>query len=169
MPTRPSRPCLLLLFAVVGCGSSGSSPAEDASVDGSLSTGNRNGTAEAEAAPHDGGDGADAACPVSPPGNTGTCAVEGQTCSYDCDFCHCVGGGWICEAPGCAGGCLGRVGPPPTEGETCGGCCGPSYGDTCSFGCPGDAGSITATCAASGWHLNTVCGSSPDAGDGGTD
>jgi hypothetical protein len=170
--SAPSQRCRwLLVVGLFGCGSGGGVPSTDASVDGPSVDANGEAAPEADSAsPPEGGAGADAACPPSFPGNSGACAVEGQSCTYDCYVCLCMGGGWLCEAPGCAGGCLGNAGPPPTEGEVCGGCCGPSYGDTCTFACPGDGGSITATCEArTGWHQNGACGASPGAADAGTD
>jgi hypothetical protein len=113
-----------------------------------------------------GDDGAAVVCPASE--STGPCPVEGQQCSYGCTGCTCQSGFWYCTAPGCAGGCGGGVGPPPSEGEACGGCCGPSYGETCTFACVGDdAGTVSATCESSGWHVSSPCGAS--SADGGLD
>ncbi len=125
------------VWLVGSCG--GSSDASFTNADGS-----------AEAAgdgPANGGDGGlgdggnPPGCPATQP--SGACSGQKSGCTYGCESCFCQSGQWQCSAPGCAGGCFPT---PPTAGTQCGGCCGPSVGMSCDYGCAGDAGTFRATC-----------------------
>ena len=119
------------------------------------------GSASDGTAPGDGGaaDGNPPGCPSSQP--QGTCSGP-LNCSYGCTFCTCAGGSWSCSAPGCYGGCSPT---PPKDGASCGGCCGPSVGMTCEYACPGDAGTLQATCVGLGGTSGTwKVGSCPSGG-----
>jgi hypothetical protein len=151
---------LFVVFVFTACSShSTSDDTSDASVEITGLDASRDATRP------DGSDGSAAACPDT--ASSGACSIEGQTCQYDCVDCVCTNGVWFCNGPGCAGGC-GYAGPPPPEGEACGGCCGPSLGETCIFTCVGeDAGTVSGTCESSGWHMTEACPGA--AADGGRD
>jgi FlaG/FlaF family flagellin (archaellin) len=153
---------VLVLAACSSASTTGNT--SDASAEGA--SGDARGDAARANDSASGDDGAAVACPAS--ASTSPCPVEGQRCSYGCTGCTCQSGFWYCSAPGCAGGCGGHVGPPPVEGEACGGCCGPTYGETCTFACVGDdAGTVSEICESSGWHVSSPC---PALGaDGGLD
>jgi hypothetical protein len=157
-------PFPVLLLAACSSGST-TGNTSDASAEGASTDSQGDGARADDSASGD--DGAAAACPAS--ANTGgPCPVEGQQCSYGCTGCTCQSGFWYCSAPGCVGGCGGHVGAPPLEGEPCGGCCGPNYGETCTFECVGDdAGTVSETCESTGWRVSSPCGAAR--ADGGLD
>jgi hypothetical protein len=156
---RKRLPFAILLLAACSCGSTTVNTSDASAEEASADSHGDGARAEDSAS---GDDGASVACPAS--AGMGACPIEGQQCSYGCTGCACQNGFWYCSAPGCAGGCGGRVGPPPAEGEACGGCCGPTYGETCTFACEGDdAGTVSEVCESTGWHVSSPCGASgPD-------
>jgi hypothetical protein len=147
------RPVLAAYLLALGCGSSGSTstPLDAASATDADAVGQ-----DDRSIVGDGASDASGVCPAAQP--SGACTDVGLQCGYGCYGCSCQpSGSWYCSAPGCAGGCIGiQNGSPPAEGDQCGGCCGPSVGDTCVYACADGGGHVEATCQGSGtWHVSS--------------